>query len=561
MSNADLARLVSELADLTALAGTDPYRVPALRRAASAIGRFHHPLAELIESGADLAPVPGIGRRLAAFLSDLVVHGRSPVLEDRRARTPPGLLAVMRIDGVGPTRARALRDAGIDSPEKLRSAIASRRIHQVEGFGPGTVARLRRGLRAQMELAGGALLPAADRALAALSQALDGAGIAFRAAGDVVRRTEIVSTVDVACGAEGTALRECAQTVAGADLSGEDRANPVELSVGGVRARMMAAPADALDAVAHYLTGPPAYIEALAARAHRRGLDLSPPGPDPHALYARLGLPFIPPELRENAATLARAESGVPSLIALDDITGDLHMHTTWSDGAASVRRMTEAAAERGYHYIAITDHSPSTRIVAGLDEPALRAQAREIDRVQADIPEVRILKGCEVDIHPDGSLDLPDDVLARLDFVIASVHSSFAMTEARMTDRVIRALENPFTHMLAHPTGRKVGRRPGYPLDVRAVVEAAAALGVAIEVNGGPRRLDLDHRGLRLCGELGARVAITSDAHGADRLDNIRYGLDQARRGWLQAHQIVNAGTLQQVLEWTRERRGGVRG
>ena len=327
-----------------------------------------------------------------------------------------------------------------------------------------------------------------------------------------------------------------------------------------MKIRLVAAPPSRVEQIAHHLTGPPAYIEALQARARSRGLELTPMGigdEDGEAgIYERLGLPRIAPELREDGRTIERAEAGLPRLVECGDIKGDLHMHTTWSDGAATIRRMAQAAADRGYSYIAVTDHSPSTRVAGGLDAQALRAQGEEIDRVQRDFAEIRILRGCEVDILPDGSLDHDDEVLADLDLVVISVHSAFEMSEVRMTDRIIRAMENPLVHILGHPTGRKLGRRNPYPVDLHEVLRAAARLKVAVEVNSNPRRLDLDHRGLWLCGELGVSVVVNSDAHSVARLDNVRYGVDQARRGWLQARHIVNTGALAEVLHWIRQRR-----
>ena len=274
------------------------------------------------------------------------------------------------------------------------------------------------------------------------------------------------------------------------------------------------------------------------------------------ALYRALDLPWIPPELREDAAAIARAEAGrLPRLVTRDDIRGDLHMHTTWSDGAATLERMAAAALDRGYRYVAITDHSPSTGVTGGLDGPALREQAVEIARVQEDLPGIRILRGCEVDILPDGSLDIEDEFLSELDLVLVAVHSSFDMPEARMTDRIVRALENPQVDVLCHPTGRKLGRRSPYAVDVEEVLRAAAALNVAVEINANPLRLDLDHRGLRLCGRLGVRVVANSDAHSVASLENMRYAVDQARRGWLRPDQILNAGTLAELLDWAGRR------
>lgn len=598
MTNAELAAHIAELADLMALDGADTYRVSHYRKAAAAIRRFHHPLAGMIETGTDLSAVPGIGKGLATLLTDLVRQGSSPRLDEYRARIPAGIVALMRLDGVGATRARTLRDAGIDTVAKLEAALDNREIRRLEGFGPGVVSRLKRGLAARRVLGQSSLLFRADRAAERVTEALKDAGIEFRLAGDTRRRAEVVTSVDVVCAVPGDALSDLAAGISAARIQGSRSDNPLPLILDGVRIRLVAAPGDVLETVAHHLTGPPAYIEALAARARGRGLELTPAGivrgPDggsrqasrndgadagampteatandaagagaapteatatEPSLYKALALPWIAPELREDSTTIERAEAGLPTLVTHGDIQGDLHMHTTWSDGAATLDRMAAASLARGYRYIAITDHSPSTGITGGLDGPALRAQAAEIARVQERLPGIRILRGCEVDILPDGSLDIGDEFLAELDLVLVSVHSSFDMSEAQMTRRIIRALENPLVHVLCHPTGRKLGRRAPYPVDLNEVLRAAAALNVAVEINANPRRMDLDSCGLQRCGQLGVRVAVNSDAHSVASLDNMRYGVDQARRGWLQPDQILNAGTLAGVLEWAARR------
>ena len=501
---------------------------------------------------------------MAGFLGDLVRDGTSPRLERYRARVPAGLPELLRLDGVGVTRALALRDAGIDSVEKLGDALANGELRGVHGFGPAVVGRVRRGLAEMAALSGKSLLSQADRGAEKLVASLRGAGLVVEVAGEVRRRLEIVATVDIVCAAEAEDLWTATANCPGASLAGRRGSNPIEVSVDGVRSRIWAVPHGVIGAVTHHLTGPPAYLEALEDRARGKGLDLTPAGLDgadgtgdsEAAIYDALGLPWIPPELRKDATTLARADRGLPRLVERGDIKGDLHMHTTWSDGAATVRRMVQAAAARGHRYVAITDHSPSTGVVAGLDSAGLRAQAAEIARIQPDFPDLRILRGCEVDILPDGALDLDDEILSELDVVLVSVHSLFDMTAARMTDRIIRGMENPFVDVLCHPTGRKLGRRGPYPVDVREILHAARRRDVAVEVNGSPRRLDLDHRGLCLCGEVGVRVVVSSDAHSATRLDNIDYGVDQARRGWLQSSQIVNTGTLADVSKWVGRRR-----
>ncbi|MXX36042.1 MAG: hypothetical protein F4107_12945 [Gemmatimonadetes bacterium] len=599
MTNAELAAHIAELADLMALDGADAYRVSHYRKAATALRRFHHPLAGMIRAGTDLSTVPGIGKGLATLLADLVRQGSSPRLDEYRTRIPAEVVALMRLDGVGATRARTLRDAGVDSVAKLEAALVSREIPGLDGFGPGVVSRLKRGLEARGVLRRSSLLFRADRAAERVIEVLVKSDIEFRIAGEVRRRTETVTTVDVVCAAPADALPDLAAGIPGIRTKGSRGDNPLLLILDGVRIRLVAAPWQLLEAIAHHLTGPPEYLEALATRASERGLELTPAGiagsagagthraagregagPGARAiraaateaasagatateatateadLYNALALPWIAPELREDATTIERAKAGLPSLVTHGNIRGDLHMHTTWSDGAATLDRMAEASVSRGYRYIAITDHSPSTRVTGGLDGPALRLQSAEIARVQNGLPDIHILRGCEVDILPNGSLDIEDEFLAELDLVLVSVHSSFEMPEARMTDRIIRALENPFVHILCHPTGRKLGRRPPYPVDLDEVLRAAAALDVAVEINANPRRLDLDWRGLRLCGELGVMVVASSDAHSVASLDNMRYGVDQARRGWLRPDQILNAATLAGLREWTARRR-----
>ncbi len=570
-TNAELARRVSELADLMALDGASVHQVSHYRRAATAIRRFHHRLADLITAGTDLTGVPGIGKGLAGFLDDLVRRGASPRLQRYRDRIPAGLVEVMRLNGVGAVRARTLGQAGVDSVARLEEALRARTLHRLDGFGPAVVSRLRRSLAARRALLGKSLLPDADRAADRVVAALKGAGLEVRIAGDIRRRVEIVERVDIVCTGSPEDLWDVADASMPERPAGMRGDNPVRLALDGVNVRIVASPAEVVDQVAHHLTGPPAYIAALAARARSRGLELTPtgvkrataPGAAPvtgggePAIYDALGLPWIAPELRRDAETLERAEAGLPSLVRHRDIRGDLHMHTTWSDGAATLRRMVEAAANAGYGYVAITDHSPSTGVTGGLDAAALRAQAAEIAGVQRDFPDTRILRGCEVDILPDGSLDLEDEVLAELDLVLVSVHSALEMTESRMTARIIEAMRNPLVHVLCHPTGRRLGRRPACPVDMPELLRAAAGFDVAVEVNGMPQRLDIDHRGLWLCRELGVKVVVSSDAHSVAGLGNMHWGVDQARRGWLQASDILNTRRFGEVEAWIGQRRG----
>ncbi|MDH3223246.1 MAG: PHP domain-containing protein [Gemmatimonadota bacterium] len=568
MNNAQLAAALTELADYMALEGRDTHRVAHYKGAATALRRFEHPVADMIRGGVDLTGVPGIGKGLAGFLEELIRSGTAQRLDDHRARIPEGLLEVVRVEGVGATRARTLwRDMGIETVADLESVLGSRGVLALDGFGPGVVARIRRGLAAMAQLRGRVLLTDADRTLAEVDSVLSTGGAAFAVAGETARRTETVALLDVVAAGDPGQVWDL---LAGSpfEAAGPRESNPVSVSSPtGLPIRITTVDEAQLGAVSHHLTGPPAYLEALSDEAAGQGLTLTPLGlihgdglriTDVTEIYEALDLPPVPPELRVDSGTIQRVRSrGVPGLVAHDDVRGDLHLHTTWSDGAATLERMVQAARERGYEYVAITDHSPSTGAVSGLDARALGNQRQEIARVQDEYPDIRVFTGIEVDILPDGSLDMDDESLMSLDVVVASVHSAFEQDRATMTRRIIRAMENPAVRILGHPTGRKIGRRLGYPVDVDAILDAALALDVAVEVNGSPRRLDLDWQGLWQCMERGVNVVVTSDAHSIARLDNIQNAVDQARRGWLSAQNVVNTRSLSEIMSWTNRRRG----
>ena len=353
MTNAALAGRVAELANLMALDGGDAHRVAHYRKTATALRRFHHPLAEMIEGGVDLSTVPGIGKGLAGVLEDLVLRGSSSRLERYRARIPPGLVDVMRLDGVGATRARTLGEAGVDSVEKLEKMLASREIVKLDGFGPGVVARLQRGLAARAALAGKSLLSRADRGVRRLSSLLAGQGFEVRLAGDVRRRAEIVATCDLVCGATPGAVWSSVADHVEVSVEGGRGENPLQVSCDGVKIRLVAAPPSRVEQIAHHLTGPPAYIGALQARARRRGLELTPMGiSDEDAKPGSTNASAARDRARAPGGRNHReAEAGLPRLVECGDLKGDPHMHTTWSTG---LRPSGHGAgrADRGYSYV-----------------------------------------------------------------------------------------------------------------------------------------------------------------------------------------------------------------
>lgn len=591
MNNLDIADALERLADLLQLERDNPFRVRAFRRAARTVEGHPEPMARLIARGGDPASLPGIGREIAANIRELVATGRLARLATLEAQAPPSLLELTRLTGIGPKSARTLWEhLGVATLDELAAAAAAGKVAKVPGFGERSERRLLAAIAERRGLARRLLLPAAESVLAALLLHLRAvAGVErVEAGGSFRRRRETVGDLDVvaAAGDPGPVLAAFTgwHRAVRVEALGEARAT-IALR-GGTTADLRVVPPESFGAAWIHMTGSKEHDVALRARAVARGMTLSElglfrgrgpagaPGAAPSGgrrgrgrpvagaseedVYAALGLAWVPPELREGAGEIAAAEAGaLPRLVELGDLRGDLQMHTHWSDGRATLEQMVAACAARGYEYCAITDHGPGLPVVQGLDAARLEAQRAEIARVQERHPGIRVLRALELDILGDGSLPLPDAALAGCDLVLGAVHSRLKLPREEQTRRYLRGLEHPAIRVLAHPTARRLGRRGGVDADWDAIFAAAAARGVAVEANASPERLDLDGGLLRRAREHGCHLVVSTDAHSVRELDNLRWGVDQARRGWATAEDVLNTRPLAELLAALRRRDG----
>jgi DNA polymerase (family 10) len=525
-----IALALREIGEHLQILGESPYRARAYLQGADALERFGGELRDLFREDR-LTDIPGIGPALAAQIKELESTGKSALLTSLRSRLPPGAVELMRV-GLSLKRARALHEAlGITSVEELRAACEAGRVRAVKGFGEHTERRILKAIEALADRRPALLLNqatlAAERALTRL-----------KASG--VERAEIVGSVR-----RGVESIEEIEILAAAPEAPS--------GINGF-ATVWTADPDEFGSALVRRTGSAAHVARLEDLARQRGV---PPGEriaDEADVYSRLGLPFIPPELRENEGEIEAALAGeLPmDLVALPDLRGFVHCHTTYSDGIASLERMVRAADSLGAEFITITDHSPSAHYADGLSVDRLKAQWEEIDAIQEKV-KVRILRGTESDIQADGSLDYPDSILERMDVVIASVHARFRMDQDAMTRRISRAMSHPFFKIWGHAQGRLIGRRPPFDCRMEEVLDVIAASRAAIEINGDPRRLDMVPRWIRAARERGIPFVISTDAHSVGSLRNARYGVVNARRGWVERGEVLNARPLHDFLRAVR--------
>jgi DNA polymerase (family 10) len=516
-------------------------------------------VADLIEAGKDLSELPDIGDDLAGKIAVIVETGTLPLLEELEDKIDPAMVELMDVPGLGPKRVRTLHDElGVTSRADLKAAAEDGRIREVEGFGEKTeqnilegldeIGEERRRLLASVE-------PVATSLVAYLEEH-DAVG-QVDVAGSYRRRKETVGDLDVlVLSDDGAAVMDHFTGYEDVDdvaSKGETRST-VRLR-SGLQVDLRVVPSESYGAALLYFTGSKAHNVALRDRAIDEGLKINEygvfrdddedervAGETEEEIYGLFDLPYIVPELRENRGELEAAEEGtLPDLITPDDLRGNLHTHTTGSDGRNSLDEMAEAARERGLEYLAITDHSPAVAVAQGLDADALREQMDAIDELNEDLDGLRVLKSIEVDILEDGSLDLPDDVLQDLDLCVCSLHTNLGLSEEEQTERVLAAMENPNFHIFAHPTGRRLNERGPIAIDLDRIMEAAVEKGCFLELNAQPERLDLNDVFCKRAKELGLKVAIGADAHWKSGLDFLRYGVDQARRGWLEADDVLN--------------------
>ncbi len=581
MENLDVAHTLEELADLLEIQGANPFRIRAYRNAVRTVEGLTRPLRAMLDAGEDLTALPGIGKDIAGRIEELIGSGRIEMLEQLDAEVPRSLVELMRLDGVGPKKAKKLFDElAIRTVDDLEAELEAGRVEKLQGFGKKSAEKILRAIAEHRAHVGRFLLDDVEELVAPVIEHVRAAPGVERVevAGSLRRRKETIGDVDVLaqCEGDGTAVVDHFVKYAGAErveAAGGTKGSIVLRS--GLQIDLRVIPPRSFGAAMQYFTGSKEHNVAMRTRAVRRGLRVNewgvfriPEGADPESLgkedgerlagadeegvYDALGMRWMPPELRENRGEVEASFDGeLPRLVTLDDIRGDLQMHSTWSDGKASLEEMARACRDRGYAYFAITDHSQAMAMVQGLTPERAREQWREIEEVRERVPDIDILRSAEVDILKDGALDFPDEILEELDLVVVSVHSLMDQDRKTMTDRVLRAIRHPSVDILAHPTGRRLNRRPPYDLDVEAVLTAAAELGVAVELNANPNRLDLSDVHVFRAKELGVKVVISTDAHSPRGLADMRFGVDQARRGWLEPGDVLNTLSADDFRAW----------
>jgi DNA polymerase (family X) len=563
LTNAQIAAALDELGDLYELDGAVSYRVIAYRNAAKAVRESSVSIVAMSREGR-VTSVPGIGKTLEEKLRALDETGDIPALVKLRAKFPPGLIELVRLPGVGPKRVRRLYDElGIDSLDALRAALEAGTIRELRGFGLKAETQLKETLAAYEAAGGPAPRVVLSRAEAIAQEVLAAlrahpASDRVEAAGSLRRRADSVKDLDIiATASDPKALARTLgelELVESVQQSGDAGARVTTHT--GMKIDLKVVEPDQFGNVLQHFTGSKAHNVALRESSVRRGLHISEYGilddetgettrcASEESVYERLGLPWIPPELREGRGELEAAMSDpptLPELITLEDLKGDLHMHTTSSDGLQTAEEMALAARERGLEYIAITDHSASHGFGNDVSPAELEARIDEIHALNERLEGIEVLIGTESNILTDGSLDYPDELLERLDWVIASVHTSFRMRSKEMTDRMVAAIEHPLVDAIGHPTGRKIEKRQPYALDVDRVIEAAARTGTMLEINAAPDRRDLDEIHAREAARAGVRILVDSDAHSTVNLGLLRFGIDTARRAWLTPEQVAN--------------------
>jgi len=562
--NADIAAVFEEIADLLEIRGDNPFRIRAYRNAARTVGELGQDLAALVARGRNLPKLPGIGADLAGKIAEIGQTGTCALLERLHRVLPAAITELLRIPGLGPKRVKLLHDAlKVDTVEALRRAAGAGRIRELPGFGEKTESRIREALAARGAASQRLKLAVAAQYAAALETWLGRAPGARKVtvAGSCRRMRETVGDLDVlvaaAVGGPVTERLLAYDEVKSVLARGQTRSSVTLKS--GLQVDLRVVPPESYGAALHYFTGSKAHNIAIRRLGQARGLKINEygvfrgtrriAGDTEESVYRAVGLPYIEPELREDRGEIEAARRGeLPRLLALADLQGDLHLHTRATDGHHSIREMALAARAAGLSYIAVTEHSRRLTVARGLDPQRLLKQMDEIDRLNDTLSGVTVLKGIEVDVLEDGSLDLPDSVLKGLNLVVGAVHSAFTLPRRRQTERILRALDNRYFTVLAHPSGRLLGERDAMDADWLRIIRAARQRGCFLELNAQPDRLDLDDVHARMAREEGVLVAVNSDAHSTFDFAHLRYGVGQARRAWLEPKDVLNTRGLRDL-------------
>ena len=562
--NADIAAIFEEIADLLEIKGDNPFRIRAYRNAARTVNELGRDLATLVGRGADLPKLPGIGADLSAKIKEICESGTCALLRSLHRELPAAITELLKVPGLGPKRVKLLHDSlKVNTVEELRRAAGAGRIRALPGFGEKTETRIREALASRQAAPQRFKLAIAGQYAAALEGWLARLpGVQkVTVAGSFRRMRETVGDLDilVAAGARSPVMERFVgyDEVKEVLAQGETRSS-VRLK-SGLQVDLRLVPPESYGAALHYFTGSKAHNIAVRKLGQARGLKINEygvfrrearvAGETEESVFAAVDLPWIPPELREDRGEIEAARRGeLPRLITLADLKGDLHLHTKATDGHNTIREMALAAKAAGLSYIAVTEHSRRLTVARGFDPLRLLKQIDEIDRLNGELSGITVLKGIEVDILEDGSLDLPDSALKSLDLVVGAVHSAFDLPRRKQTARILRALESRYFTLLAHPSGRLLGERDAMDVDWLRIVRAAKERGCYLEVNAQPDRLDLDDARCRMAREEGVLVAVNSDAHSTFDFAHLRFGIGQARRGWLEAKDVLNTRSLKEL-------------
>ena len=563
--NARVAEVLYEIGEILTIRG-DRFRSRAFNVAAQRVTALTENIDEIRARG-ELQEIPGVGKSIAGLIEEVLDTGGSRQLEELRESLPRGVRELMELEGVGPkTAMRLQRELGIVSIDDLEAAAKAQRLRGLKGFGEKSEENLLRAIEEHRMMQGrfllGAVLPVIDVLVSYMTESE--ASLEVEVAGSARRRRDTVGDIDllVASNEAEDVVRRFVSMPPVIRILSEGATKSTVVLEKNLQVDLRVIPTEGYGAALQYFTGSKEHNVKLRTIAVKKGYKLNEyglfdreteekvAGEDEEGIYRTLGLDWMEPELRENRGEIEAAMEGrLPDLVRLDEIKGDLHVHTTWSDGTATIEEMARAAMDRGLEYLAICDHSKSLGIARGLDEGRLREQMAEIDGLNEGLEGFTVLKGFECDIKADGSLDLPDSVLRDLDFLVASVHSGFRSDEREMTERVIRAVHNDHVSAIGHPTGRLIRKRQPYAIDIVEVFEAAASQGVMMEINAFPDRLDLDDVNCRTAMERGVMMSIGTDAHALNQLDFLSMGVSVARRGWLEAKDVANTRSLEELL------------
>jgi len=565
--NTDVAEMFDRMADLLEIQGANRFRVRSYRDASRTVSSLSADLADLVERGEDLTELSGIGDSLAGKIEQMVETGTVDQLEELESEVPLGLRDMMNVEGLGPKRVKSIwEELGAESLDELESLAREGRIREIEGFGPKTEQNILEGIGRARADRGRTRIDIAEQRAEAVIDHLRQLEEVERVvgAGSYRRREETVGDLDVlvVCEDSDRVMEEFVGYEDVVEVVSQGTTRSTVYLRGDFQVDLRVVPGESYGAAMKYFTGSKEHNVACRQRGIERDLKINEygvfrgdeeervGGADEEEIYELIDMEYVPPELREARGEVEAAADGeLPELVEVDEIRGELHSHTTASDGGNELREMVEAAREFGHDYLGITDHSKAMTVAGGLDADELREQMERIDALDDEYADFTILKGCEVDILEDGELDLPDDVLAELDYTVCSIHSQFGLDREEQTARLVRAIEHPQCDIVGHLTGRMIGKREGYDVNVERVLEAAAENGCMPEINGQPERLDLKDIHVKMAREMGLKVVVTTDAHGTDHFRFLRYGVDQARRGWLGAEDVANTRSVEEFL------------